>query len=264
MRALILLLILTCSTPVFANWGSCTCVDPCGGGPLCCGAMSLAAKGGITASSFTNRSPVWLTRPLAPPFVTSSFSSTRFSDQFCVPWTIGAELGWNGSGHLQIFLEYGFARGEGKRFVHTVNDVACSEIYTNYTSHAGYLGSRYFFDGRNFAKIGRISPYAGFKAGLSVQRQIFYRLLVDQEVRVNAPYWRAQTAVSGGVQMGLEWWFCNYFSLAMQGEFVATCGPKPNQNIEVEPPLDGITHIQIGTSGWLVSWPITLALRYTY
>lgn len=239
------------------------CFDPCNGGPLCCGGLSVMVKGGVTPSSFTHNGVNWLTIPGVG--VIASATAPKFNKQFQVPWNVGAELAWNASRRIQFFLEYAHTQAQHKTRQLVLNGVPSSAKYTNYMTNAGYLGARYYFEGCCFCCLGRISPYVGFKTGFSVQKRVLSTLSANGTFVATYPIWKSQTAVSGGLQVGLEWWLCKCLSALLQGEFVATQGLRPNQNIIVNPALlRGVTNINLEGHRWVIAWPVTLGLRYSF
>jgi len=241
------------------------CFNPCEGGPLRCGKFVVAVKGGVTPTSYTDRGQVFIRIPPPGPGVIPTSRVAKFSNQFDLPWNVGAELAWNASCRIQFFLEYAFTGAKGKRYTFESGGIDLIQVFDDYEVHGGYIGSRYFFEGCCFPCLGKIAPYVGFKAGFAEQR----RLLFDETINgVNqgapAPYFLSQTAVSGGLQIGLEWWFRRCLSVALQGEFVGTCGRKPNRNLILDPALSGgVTNTNIGGTGWVIGWPITLSLRWS-
>lgn len=241
--------------------------NPCSGGPLCCGSLSLMAKGGVTPSRYAHRGPVWLT--VTGVGVTTSSTTAKFDQQFQLPWNVGAEIGWNATKRIQFFLEYAHTQAKGKTYGFVVAGTHVTEKYTNYQVNAGYLGARYYFEGCCLCCLGRISPYIGFKAGFATQKRVLYTdlELVGGVALGTHLYWKSQTAVSGGVQAGLEWGLCKCLSAVLQGEFVATQGVRPNHNIvfpSVATPTGAVTNASIGEVISLLAWPVTLGLRYTF
>jgi len=256
-----------------AAWGDCCCWDPCKGGPLCCGKLSLMVKGGVTPSSFSNRGDIWGTDPALGVF--SLGSTSKFSTHFDVPWNVGAELAWNASCRIQFFLEYAHTQATGKSstrdFVIPFDPpftLSLNQKFGDYKVNAGYLGARYYFEGCCFPCIGKISPFVGFKTGFATQARVLAHYTgsvngsgIDESFK----NFLERTQVSGGLLVGLEWWFCNCWSLVLQGEFVGTCGLTPNRNVEVFPPSQiTVTNLNVGSTGWILSWPITLGVRWTF
>jgi len=230
--------------------------------PLCCGKLSVMIKAGVTPTTFSDRQPSLLT---APPAVLDSNLIVDFNDQFEVPWNVGAEIAWNASCNIQFFLEYAHTQAKGKVRNTAAPTSQASPIrdeWSTYRVNSGYLGARYYF-----CKICCLNPYVGFKAGFAAQERVRDRFFVDGvlvPLLSNGDYYRSFVATSGGLQLGLEWFFCRCLSFVVQGEFVGTCGLRPNRNIAFEQPVDGITNVSIGRTGWVLSWPITIGLRYTF
>lgn len=249
--------------PLAADCGSWCCFDPCNGGPLCCGGLSVMVKGGVTPSSYAHRAPVWLTIPGVGVITVSN--TGKFNKQFEVPWNVGAEIAWNASKRIQFFLEYAHTQAKGKTYNFFADGFNVSQKTTNYEVNAGYLGVRYYFEGRCFCCLGRIAPYIGFKTGFATQKRVLYGLTLNGTFVAKNPYWLSQTAVSGGLQAGLEWWFCKCLSAVLQGEFVGTQGLRPNRNNALDSTLTGgLTNVSIGEVNWVLAWPVTLGLRYTF
>ncbi len=243
----------------------CFCIaDLCCGGPLCCGEFSILVKGGVTPSSFSNRGKIWL---LDGGTVVSLTSVPKFSSQFDLPWNASAEIGWNVSNRVQFFLEYAHTQANGRTHRYTTVNGAQVERTGSYVVNSGYLGARFYFD--SFCDCcccqSRAAPYVGFKAGAAAQNHVLYNLNVNGVVAGTNPYWQDQVAASGGLQLGFEWWTCSCLSIVLQGEFVGTHGLRPNNNVLLNSTLTGgVSNVNIGTPGWILAWPVTLGLRYTF
>lgn len=251
--------------PLLAGSGDC-CWDLCKGGPLCCGKLTVLARGGVTPTGFTHQGRVWVTAPTNSPVVFSPISTPSFGRLFSVPWNVGAEVAWNASCRIQYFLEYAYTRGDGSHrvFRTTVGDsapivVSIAGGFSAYSVNAGYLGSRYFFEGCCLPCIGKIAPYVGFKAGFAVQKSVIYSV---DGLPVSVTFFKHQTSPSAGLQLGLEWWFYQCWSLVLQGEVIGTCGLRPNRNIETGTAL--VTNVNVGETGWILSWPVTLGVRFAF
>lgn len=232
--------------------------------PLCCGNFSVMVKGGITPALYTDRGPNLAVVPTDIPPVFASGDALTFNEQFHLPWTVGAEVAYNTSQRGQVFLEYAYTQASGKLFG---SNATAGELFSDYKTHSGYLGARYYFGPWCcFSCCGPIAPYVGLKAGLVWQQQVTLDLTVGNVFVISAPYSFSQTAVSGGLQIGGEWWFSRCWSLVLQGEVIVTQGPRTNRNV-VFPPIPGIglpSNASIGTLGWVMTFPVTLGLRWTF
>lgn len=238
----------------------------CGRAPLCCGDFGLMVKGGAAPAIFSHRGQSYVTATGVPAEITFPGDLPEFFKQFQTPWTVGAEFAWSASQRIQFLLEYAYVQAGGKLRADVVAGIAFSEQLSDFKMHAGYLGVRYYFDCLNCCLgCGPIAPYVGFKAGLAWQEQVVSNnSLTGVQVATGVPYYLSQTAVSGGVQVGAEWWFCCCWSLLLQGELVATQGPAGNPNIVTNGAALGVTSLTIGDTRWVVTLPVTLGLRWTF
>lgn len=241
----------------------CSSVTP----PLCCGGFSLVVRGGVAPALFTDRGSNWVVIPTDIPSVFAADSADQFSDQFDLPWTVGVEFAYNTSQRGQVFLEYAYTQAGNKLFQSDTNGVMTQQRFSDYKTHSGYLGVRYYFGPWScLSCCGPLAPYVGFKAGFVWQRELILNLTIDDLFILSAPYAFSQTAVSGGLQLGAEWWFCNCWSLVLQGEFIITQGPRTNRNLVFPTtlPIGSPTNVSVGALGWAVTFPVTLGLRWTF
>jgi hypothetical protein len=236
-------------------------------------------RGGVAPALLTHRGQSWLTTTTAgtvPVFSVISLGDfPEFSKLFNVPWTVGAEFAWNASKRVQFFLEYAFTQASGKHnrtFSIAAPAVTFSGSFGDYRTHAGYLGARYYFESLCcFSCCGKITPYVGFKAGVAWQQRIQRSLDatlggIATTIIPNSTYFISQAAVSGGLLVGLEWWFCRCWSIALQADFIATQGPRGRTNIPLGQTIGTTTfdNLFTGHSGWVVTFPVTLGLRWTF
>jgi hypothetical protein len=220
------------------------------------------AKGGITPALVTDRGPNWVVNPLSIDPVFTVNSVFTFNETFRLPWTVGAELAFNTSRRGQLFLEYAYSHAKGK----LLGDPAeAAELFSAYTTHAGYLGARWYLGPwRVFSCCGLLAPYVGFKTGLVWQKQVNFDLITAGIPTFTTPYWFSRTVISAGLQIGAEWWFTRCWSLVLQGEFVATQGPRTNTNIVFPVSEGGPSNVSVGRFGLLITFPVTLGLRWTF
>lgn len=236
-------------------------------GPLCCGAFSLTIRGGIAPAIFSHRetSDLVVNGNIGP--IVSQGYLPEFFRQFQLPWMIGAEFAWNASARVQFFAEYSYTQARGESQFLPIAGVSFAERLSDLRMNASYLGARYYFNGLSscFGR-GPITPYVGFKAGVVWQAEMRTNYFFNGvEVANNVPYYLSLACVSGGLQLGAEWRFCSCWSLLLQGEFIATQGPVGNSNIVLDTSFqDTVTNLFVGNTGWLVTFPVTLGLRWTF
>lgn len=260
---------------------SCPCPPPCPCSPPCpcveepccpskrplqpCG-RSFVIKGGVAPSRYSNRGNVFLTIPAFSEVISLNIVP-KFSNQFKLPWTGGLEFAFNISNHVQLFFEYAHSEANGDIYRYTTSIGNFTETTTSFEMDAGYLGARYYFDNvcSCCCRQSRAAPYVGFKTGVAFQKHVLFDLSFNDVFVATNPYWLEQTVVSGGLQMGIEWWWCDNLSVILQGELVGTQGFRPNRNVILDPTLaGGISNMTIGDTRWIVSWPLTLGLRYAF
>lgn len=231
-------------------------------GPLRPGAFSIQLKGGIAPAFYTHRGPVWLTVPaLAPSVVTSTYTA-RFSDQFHMPWEVGMELGVNVGRHSEFFLEGFYQQAAGKTYDFIGAGANISEVLSNYKNPALYLGARYYFHRFDCG----FSPFLGFKGGAAWQGQVDYQISYNGTYVATNPYFFSQWAPSAGIQAGFDWLLVKHVSLVFTGEAVATAGMKNNRNVIFADPavIGGITNVNIGETGKVISFPVTIGFKFTF
>jgi len=235
-------------------------------GPLQPGGWEVTVRGGIAASLYVNRRPVWATNLSEAPSVQLLASGVdAFPHQFSVPATIALEAGWNATDHLQPYAEYAFTYAQGQERANNYNGVNIRFIYGPFVTHSGYIGLRYYLRGYCLFGLGRFTPCLGFKTGTVWQRSVVDTIYIEGGSAQTPRLYESELAVSGGLQCGVQWWFSRCFSLYMQREFVVTCGFTPNRNIVLDPAQsDGITNINYGSADWIVSFPVTFGLRYNF
>lgn len=278
MRSLFSKTLLTCFAgaslavlPLAAFWGGYDdcCTPCCEDGPLTCGAWSVQVKGGVAPTDFSDRDSTYLTIPslfpAVPNPVISAGKGPSFSRQFDCPWTVGAELAWNASTHIQFFTEYAYQQASGKHRSFTNRGLLFGHKYDDYSNNGLYLGARYYFSTCWNTCYGRLSPFAGFKGGVVWFDTINYGLEIGGVSLGKDQYFKRRTAVSAGLQIGIDWNICENWSAVLTSEFVATGGLHGNRNKVVNPALsNGVTNVSFGGTGTILTFPVTLGVRYTF
>ncbi len=184
-----------------------------------------------------------------------------FNSLFDTPWTVGAELSYNFSDHAQLFLEFDWYHADGKHRHLDGGPYTFHQRFDDYKAWAGYLGARYFF----CEWFCGLSPFIGFKAGFIDHHRVHARVTGPFGFEERFNYHRNQCGPSVGAQIGLNYKFCDNWNAVLTLEAVASHGFRGNDNNEINAPLvGGITNVSIGDTGYLVSFPITLGVRYDF
>lgn len=228
--------------------------------------MGVTVRGGVAASLYVDRRPVFVTAPsLDPPVQLFAKGSVAFPQQFDLPAIVVIEGSYNTDTRVQLFFEYAFNYAQGKTRATDFGDMALSQTYSGYVTHGGYVGARYFFWGYCLPGLGRFTPCLGFKIGAVWHRTVIDRLHVSGREIQDLLLTSSQWVPSGGLQAGLQWWFSHKWSLFMQREFVIQQSARSNHNILLNPAeTAGFTNSNPGGSRWTISFPVTFGLRYTF
>lgn len=244
----------------------CCCNDWCSGpDPLCPCAFGVQFNAGISPITTTERGRIWLTNPLLTPPVFSIGRVPRFRDEFDTPWIVSGLLTYNACCNVQFFAEFNYRQADGKKRHHSDSDsdFIFRERHKEFQSWAWYLGSRYFFP--RFIWCNQIAPFFGLKAGLVNFKRVKHRLEINEVFVDNSSFWHGNSAISAGLQFGLDYAFCDGWGAVLTFEAVGTGGFKGNRNHEVNPLLTGgITNISIGQQGIHISYPVTVGVRYQF
>lgn len=245
---------MTLSSQLSAFWGN-------DGGPLCPCMWGLQVKGGIAPTYYSKSDHIEVTIPVPCTRVVSG-SHPSFSKQFSTPYDLGLEISRNLNTHIQLFVEGGYNRAKGKTFHTTLSEPVPSELnfkYTkNYEVYSAYLGARYYFS----TCWDCLAPFMGGKLGYLHQKHGFTDAYVFGILLPHLDFSRSKNGVSGGVQLGLEWWLKEYLSLVLIGEVVISQGLDKTYSIDVDNEV--LTRVVYKSKGLLISHPITLGIRFGF
>lgn len=249
-----------------AFWGD-GCNVCCEDGPLNCNAFGVLVKGGVTPSHFTHRGRAIIFNPsLEDPIFTGSHR-LKFSDLYNTPWQVGVELQWNPSTHVQFFAEYVYEHACGKKREFLGGDLVISQHHQDLETNSFYLGSRYFF-GNIFCTEcwGTAAPFLGVKGGFKWHERKSYHLYINEFDLDNHNFYKNQPAVSVGAQIGLDWAINCNLGVVLTAEAVLTQGFRTNRVLEL--PVNDLpgapTAIGLPDVGRIISYPVTLGVRYTF
>ncbi len=162
--------------------------------------------------------------------------------------------------------------------------------YSNYQAYGGYIGTRYYW---NRVWCDRFSFFGGFKFGMLHRKQVcvaatnaaFVQTLTVGEVTTNYNFPAAtntyvayckSNAVSGGLQLGLDYCINHCWSLLVGFEVVATSPFKSNRNVPltvVDPTgtqagfgrnFNQATNLLVAPTGSLIQFPIWAGIRWEF
>ena len=229
-----------------------------------------------------------------------------FSDQFGLPWTAGAEVGYAVTCNSEVFFEFNYMRAKGKTDRYTVffpqvvgaigtsllvnpvkpaETIEISEKYSDLQSYNGYIGCRYYFP-----RSCGVSAFLGSKIGVrywdtvSAHTTFTDSGAVEPDAIVDLGkhgYFDSSTAVSGGLQVGVNYCFSDTCFLTFTAEVVGCCGfhygkglSYPNLDIDSGTLSDfNITQVftaetELGIPvrhvGSVLTFPITLGIKKTF
>ncbi len=156
---------------------------------------------------------------------------------------------------------------------------------TNYQAYGGYLGARYYW---NRVWCDRFSFFTGFKVGMLHRKQVCLVSHVPQiDIVAGQLFFPARditgiaycksNAVSGGIQIGLDYCINDCWSVLVGVEFVTTSPLKSNRNFAitlVDPtgsPVPGFgrnfnqaTNDLIAPTGCLFQIPVWAGIRWEF
>ena len=239
-----------------------------GCGPLEPCAWSLMVKGGVAPSHFTHRGfDLFAPNPFGLPIISGFFRVPKLEDLAGLPWQVGGEIGWNASNHIQLFLEGYYQRAKGKNLrVFDAPDLGfiVDERLGDYKNAAIFLGTRYF----PCRLWSCFLPFVGFKAGTVRLNTLPCDLIFGGVLVTGSPFdfQIGHWVPSVGGQIGFDYrLFCRW-SLVFTAEAVVTQGFRSNPNIVFvnTDQTAGITNAVTGQTGKIVSYPVTLGLRYQF
>lgn len=166
-----------------------------------------------------------------------------------------------------------------------------SSSLSNYQAYGGYLGARYYW---NRVWCDRFALFTGFKFGMLHRKQVCQSLTTPASTATfgtgttytfaartnNVPTFCASNAVSGGLQIGLDYCINDCWSALIGFEFVVTSPFKSSRNFaiaNVDPTAPNITvptgfgnnlnqlsNFLVAPTGCFIQFPIWAGLRWEF
>ena len=265
------------NTTLYAEYLSNTC-QPCeySCNPLYCGACDIQVHAGVAPLLWVNREefslvncPLSATNPIF-----ALFDIPKFNTFFHIPWTVGGQVGYAWSDALRFYMELNYVQSGSKdtnALVTTNPAITPVQTFTfllqKYRLFDAYLGIRYYWD----RWCDRVSFFVGGKIGMTHHQKVNVSVTVTPPtpalvlLPTDTNFFRSNTVVSSGINLGLDiCLYCNW-SLVITGEVVASCGPSSNGNTVISPTLEvNPTNFLIGHIGTELRFPITAGIRYSF
>jgi hypothetical protein len=257
--------------------GSCmTSCYECGCNPLYCGAWDLQVQAGVAPVIWRQRGTIDVVScsgSVTNPIFTL-FDTPKFSRLFKTPWIVGGQIGYAWSDNTRVYLEFNYSQAKRKHhdFLIEGNLVTPNTTFAfdtgKFKVFDAYVGVRYYWD----RWCDRISFFLGGKVGLNHHKRARFNGAIaiggitPVTIITDADFFRSNTMVAGGANIGLDICFCGNWSFVITGEVVATCGPRNNGNILIptnNTPFTG-TNLIIGHIGTELRFPVTAAIRYSF
>lgn len=234
-------------------------------GPLYKGFWGISLKGGVRPTYWTERPNLILTNRLATPPV---FKLTRISNLqhlYDIPWTIGGELSYNVTNHIQLFIEGNYISGRNKPHTFTwTNDAPAEIINDDFREYGGHLGARYYF--QRCICCGCVAPFIGAKIGAITHKRVNSELKVNDLSIDTSVFLNGGGGVSAGVQFGfdVQLWDTVYATLNFECVCSEPHRPANNEKIDIPSFANSITNMSVGPLGTEIGFPITASVRYEF
>ena len=261
----------------------------CACNPLYCGTYTGQFHAGIVPIVWTKRGEVDLlsctANPANPVFqIASKFP--KFKTLYKLPWTIGGYVGYAWSDNVELYLEFDYLQATQKHhdtgFAFVIPNVTPTQTLflrlNKYSLIEGYIGVHYYWD--RFCNW--ISPFAGLKVGFTNHRNLNALLNLNGTPVNLVPatgqnscvpsangtatnrFFRSNTIISGGLNLGLDVCFCDGWSFQAIAEFVVSCGPRalgPSVFANALPAPTLATNLIFGGIGSELRFPITFGIK---
>lgn len=247
--------------------------------PLQCESFDLQIQAGVSPITWTARQAfsvlncVGFTDPIV-----NIFKMPNFRALFGIPFIVGAQVGYAYSTNMRVYGECNYSQANQKNntLFTSTNPliIPAQNVHLSFKKYRlvdAYIGWRYYFD----RICDDISLFLGGKVGLVHHFSTQLTSLVVSAQGVPATdllpasptvhLFNANTAISGGFNIGIDWGFCDCWSFVVTGEVVANCGPKSNSNIvlAVISPFTA-SHVLLGPIQTELRFPVTAGIRYTF
>jgi hypothetical protein len=235
---------------------------------------SVTVKGGVAPTIITDRGGLFAAVSSFNPLVFESVKDPKFNDMWHnYPANIDVDFGFALSNHVELFGEFNarYAKAKNLSFIGQAPTGVFGTLspeLSNFLAYAGYVGNRYFFN-RIFCD--KLSFFLGLKFGVVNYRKINAKpfSITNQQGQVltqNTIWFESRNVCSGGLQAGFDILVTKSLSIFFNAEVVASGPMKPLFNFikEDQSIFPAFTNLLRESSGTVLSFPVTLGLRYYF
>lgn len=253
--------------------------NDCCNAALDCGSWWLQGDVGVYPTLWRNRGDVLLnacdcaTNVAATGINLGEFP--KFNKVFRIPWIVGIQLGYAWSECFAVYGELNYIQAKAKSTAfNTVVPVNTSLLINlnKYSAVSGYVGARYYTAG---CLCDNMLFFLGAKIGFIHRANIQANSLTPvTPVDCGCPqvfkrdFFRHATKLSGGANIGIDYFWCNSWSLVLTAEVVASKGPRANTCISLTSAeivqLSGGSSLAAASIKTEVSFPVTFGLKYNF
>ncbi len=229
-----------------------------------CQELNLEVHGGIYPTFWVGRSGC-----------SDNGCFAKFNDLFKLPWYVGGRLGYELNDCIELYGEVNFAQARGKNTIFNADCIVSADGITaiptkasHYRIVSGYVGSHYYFN--NACWCDNVDFFVGAKLGFVYHKAIkstFSAPNIDGSLSpLCLPLFNKTTSVSAGGSLGVNYCFCDCFSIVFCVELVGTGALKTNTIICVPDTVSimNLTAISNGQMSSELSVPVTLGLRWKF
>ncbi|CAN5162506.1 hypothetical protein BH09DEP1_BH09DEP1_1470 [soil metagenome] len=242
-----------------------------------CGTWAYQFRGGVYPTLWSKRGDILLE---ACDCVTNVAAESinlgkirKFNDYFKIPFIVGTQLIYRWSDCFSGYFEINFIQAVPKKTARNTEEVANEQLairFGHYRATSGYLGA--YYDVARFCNESTL--FVGAKIGAIYHSNIYaHQVVATPEVNCiceesfRRTFFKHGVRISGGVNVGVDYKWCDCWSVALMGEAVISGGPKgtcaPLLNSEILALLGG-SALSSHTIKTEVSFPVTLGLIYNF
>jgi len=228
----------------------------------CQGRWSFSIHGGIAPNVYVDRDTANASSATPPAF--QLIKIPAFHNQFKTPFFLQGELGYMVGNDWEVFYDFDWSHSKGKSHAFTHKNTAGpidaqgQQKFSDFNGYGNYLGTRYYV---SFESV-PLKPFAGLKIGVMSRSAVKAKQTTTSFGRIfndNFTYFKQDTTISGGLQLGADWQLTQNLSLMFKGEVIAT-NERKSRIIFNHPPRPVI---KAGNAAIQLSIPITVGVKWT-